>query len=457
MIITMKEKSMVNDLTTGSVWRQLIVFALPFMLANLLQTLYTTVDAVIVGQFVGSEALAAVSTCGTLVEFYTLTGMGFATGGQIVVAQLVGKGDREAVSKSVGTLFTLLLGGGLILSLFCLMTLDWQMNLLNVPAESWVAGRYYTMTSACGFVLVYGYNCVSNILRGMGDSKRPLVFVAIASGMNIILDLLFVIGFHWGAFGAALATITGQGFSFVVSLIYLYRHREGFGFDFKPKSFIPTKKIAGVLTRIGSPMALQFSAIILSLLFVNSKINNYGVAAAAVTGIGTKLDNILRIVTNSMGTAGASMIAQCVGAGKRDRVPLVTNTILLVCVTGSTALALVVFFFPTQVFGLFNQEPAILEYGRMYRWVVLIVFVSMGFRSAYNAVVNGIGYTSLGLFSCLMDGVFARIGFAVLLGEVLAFGIMGFWIGSALAGVVSVAIGGIYYYSGRWKTRRLIT
>lgn len=455
--VAVKETTMARDLTVGTVWKQLLLFALPFMLANLLQTLYTMVDAVIVGQFVGAEALAAVTTCGTLVEFYTLTGMGFASAGQIVVAQFIGKGDSKAVSRTIGTLFSMLLGFAVTMSVLCLLLADVQLGWLNVPAESLVAGRYYTMTSACGFVLVYGYNCVSAILRGMGDSKRPLVFVAIASGMNVALDLLFVVGFHWGAFGAALATIMGQGFSFLVSIIYLYRRRDAFGFDFKLRSFNPDKKSLGLLLRLGAPMALQFSAIILSMLYVNSCINVYGVAATAVTGIGSKLNNVLRIVSNSMGTAGSAMVAQCVGAGKRERVPKVVNCILLVCQAEAVLCALIVFFFPRQVFGLFNRDAEVLALSELYRGAAAVGYLTFGLRAAYNSVVNGIGFASLGMVSGLMDGVVARIGLAVLLGSVLGYGIQGYWYGSALAGAVSAAIVGCYYYSGKWKRRELIT
>ena len=448
---------MARDLTTGSVWKQLIIFALPFMLANLLQTLYTMVDAMIVGQFVGAEALAAVTSCGTLVEFYTMIGIGFASAGQIIIAQYLGRRDQQAVSLMIGTLFTCLLSFAVVMSVFCLATVNLQLDWINVPAESLEAGRRYTITCACGFLFIYGYNCVSSILRGMGDSKRPLVFVAIASCMNVLLDLLFVVGFHWGAFGAALATIMGQGFSFVVSLIYLFRRRDAFGFDFRPRSFLPTRKSFGMLIRLGTPMALQYAAILISMLFVNAQINAYGVAAAAVTGVGSKLEGILRIVSNSMGTAGSAMVAQCVGADKRDRVPKVVNCILLVCQTEAVLFSLLLFCFPQQVFGLFNRDAEVLALSVMYRIPAIIGYLGFAFRAAYNSVVNGIGFASLGMVSGMLDGVVARIGLAMLFGSVLGFGIQGYWIGSALAGYVSALIAGIYYYSGRWKTRELIT
>jgi Na+-driven multidrug efflux pump len=276
----------------------------------------------------------------------------------------------------------------------------------------------------------------------MGDSKRPLVFV---------------VGCNMGAFGAALATVMGQAFSFVVSIIYLYRHRVAFGFDFRPQSFVPSWNSMKLLLRLGAPMALQFSAITVSMMYVNSLINVYGVAAAAVTGVGSKLDSILRVVANSMGTAGSAMVAQSMGAGKKERVSKVVNCILIVCQSYALVCCLIVFFFPKVVFGLFNTDPEVLALAPLYRGVAVVTYASFGLRAAYNSVVNGIGFASLGLVSGLMDGVVARIGLALLFGTVLGYGILGFWYGSAAAGFVSAAIVGIYYYSGKWKTFQLIT
>ncbi len=452
-----EEQTMVRDLTEGSVWKKLITFALPFMLANLLQTVYTMVDAVIVGRYVGAEALAAVTNCGTLNDFYMLLGMGFGSAGQVLIGQFVGQRDFKAVSQTIGSLFTFLFCLGAAAMIFCISLLEQQLNWLNIPAESMADARSYTLTCICGIIFIYGYNCVSSILRGMGDSKRPLIFVAIASVMNLVLDLFFVVGLNLGAFGAALATVMGQGFSFVVSIIYLYHHRVAFGFDFKPASFIPARGTLKMLLRLGAPMALQFSVITISMLYVNSLINVYGVAAAAVTGVGAKLESFLRVVSNSMGTAGSAMVAQSLGAEKKERVPKVVNCVLLVCQAYAAVCCLIIFLFPKGVFGLFSTSEEVLAMAPQYRGVAIVTYLGFGFRSAYNAVVNGIGFASLGLVSGMMDGVVARIGLALLFGSVLGYGIQGFWYGSAMAGYISAAIVGVYYYSGRWKNHRLIT
>ncbi len=453
----MSEKSMIRNMTEGSVTRQLISFSLPFLLANCLQTLYTMVDTLVVGRFAGKEGLAAVAACGELIMFYTMIGMGIASAGQIIIAQFVGKNDRVSLQRIIGTLLTFLTALALCLSVVCILATDLQLSLINMPAEAMTEARNYTLISAAGLVFVFGYNAVSSILRGMGDSKRPLLFIAIASVMNLVLDLLFVVGFRWGAAGAALATVLGQAFSVVASLFYLYRRRESFGFDFKRESFRPVKEYLMMILRLGLPMAAQFAAVLISVLFVSSRINLFGVAATAANGVATKFENILRIVSNSVGAAGSAMVAQNIAAKKTRRVSQILGCVLLICTVWSALCALAIFVFPEQIFSFFNTDPEVLAYASVYAPAGALCYLSNGLRGTANCLINGIGFASLALVSGLIDGVIARIGFSLLLGYTAGLGLQGFWFGSALAGYVPVVIGLVYYLSGRWKTHKLIT
>jgi putative MATE family efflux protein len=453
----MQEKTMIRNMTEGPVAHQLITFALPFLLANCLQTFYTMVDTFVIGRFAGKVGLAAVSNCGELVTFYSMIGMGLASAGQIIIAQFVGKNDHDAVRKTIGTFFSFLMIVAVCLSVVCIALVDWQLDLINLPEESLSAGRSYMLVSAAGFIFVFGYNAVSSVLRGMGDSKRPLVFVAIASVMNLLLDLLFVVVFHWDAFGAALATVLGQAFSVVASVIYLYHRRESFGFDFKPSSFRIDRQYLSMILRLGVPMAAQFAAVLLSVLFVSSRINLFGVSAAAANGVAAKLENIVRIVTNSIGTAGSAMIAQNIAAKKTKRVSQILGWVLLIGGIWSLLCALTIGLFPQKIFAIFNTDSEVLAYASQYAPAGALGYMSNGLRGAANCLINGIGFASLALVSGLIDGVFARIGFSLLFGYALHMGLFGFWLGSAMAGYVPVVIGLVYYLSGRWKTRKLIT
>lgn len=327
---------------------------------------------------------------------------------------------------------------------------------MNTPAESYAGARAYTLVCFAGLFFVFGYNVVSATLRGMGDSRRPLLFIAVAAVANLILDLIFIAVFHWGPFGAALATVIGQGLSFVISLIYLYHRREAFGFDFKRESFRVHKSRLIPMVKIGCPMALQYSAVALSMLFVKSYINSYGVLASTVTGVGDKLRSMASIITRAMGTAGSSMVGQNIGAGKLDRVKRVVAVSAAVCLSACLVLSAVVLLFPEAIFSVFNTEPEVLAMARDYMPSLAIAFLTLAAMAPFNAVVNGTGFATLAMTIGLVDGVIARVGLSILLGVYLDWGIKGFWYGNALAGFVAAAIGGAYFFSGKWKTRRLL-
>ena len=450
------EKTMIQDLTTGSVPKLLIRFATPFALSNLLQTVYSLVDMVVIGQFVGSAGLSAVSIGGEILHFVTFLCMGFSTAGQILISQFVGKGDRTAIAKTIGSMFSFILGMSLVLSVLGVALTDTALGWLNTPAEALTEAHNYTLVCMCGCFFIFGYNIVSSILRGMGDSKRPFIFISAAAIINLILDLVFVAGLGMGSFGAALATVIGQAASFIGSIIYLYVRRDAFGFDFRPASFRIEKDTLMLLLKLGVPMAVQFSAIGVSGLFVNAFINEYGVVASAVNGVGSKLGSIMVIFTNALSAAGSSMIGQNLGAGKPERVQQVVRTTRIITISAAVLLTIPVVLAPETVFGLFNKDPEVLAMSHVYVPYAVLNFFGFALRNPYNALINGLGFATLSLVSGLLDGVVGRIGLSLLFGVVLNGGIQGLWLGCMLAGYVPFVIGFVYYHSGRWKNRKLI-
>ena len=448
---------MIRDLTQGSVTRLLLVFSYPLLLSNLLQTVYNMVDMIVIGQFVGKAGLSAVSIGGDLLHLLTFLAMGFANAGQVILSQYIGAGNRERVKGTIGTMFTLLGAAAVVLTVVCALLLDTFLGWMNTPAESLLYTRQYGMTCILGMIFIYGYNLVSAIMRGMGDSKRPFLFIAVATVVNLVLDLVFVAGLKMGPFGAALATVMGQGVSFIWAIIYLYRRREAFGFDFRPESFKPDMEVLPRLVKLGLPMCLQSAAISISQMFVNSFINSYGVVASAVTGVGNKLAAITAVVTNALSTAGASMVGQNIGAEKYDRIPRIIRVSFLFDMAFAILLSLITACFPRTIFGIFNADPEVLDMAMVYVPVAVLLYLGFGMRSPFFALINGCGNAKLNLAVGLLDGVICRIGLALLLGLALNMGIMGFWLGNAFAGYMPFVVGGVFYLSGAWKTRKLIT
>ena len=444
-------QTMIRDMTEGSVLRKLLLFSLPLMLGNLLQTVYGLADSVIIGQFVGAAGLAAVITGGEAINVITLISMGLASAGQVLIGQHIGRRDYDSISRTVGALFAVLLVTGVAFLLLFVFLDDWVLRALSMPAESYAYGKRYVVTCAMGSFAIVGYNAVAAILRGMGDANRPMVFVAITSVLNILLDLVFVAGLHMDSFGAALATVISQYISFIISLIYLWHRRESLGFNVSRTAMRPARRDVRLVLRLGVPHAVQTGAIWVSMLFIVSLINRYGVAASAANGIAMKLENINRVVCTAMGTAACTIIAQNFGAKKYDRIDSVIRNLLLITFIYCLALGLVIFFFPQPVFSLFTKDADVLLLAALYAPAGFFISLGHSVRIPYMQLANGIGNARLGLIMGLMDGVVMRIGLSLLLGYALNLGLVGFWWGSAIAGFTPAVIGAVYYYSGRWK------
>ena len=447
----MSEKSMRKDLTEGSVPKLLLTFAAPLFVSNALQAVYNIVDMIVVGQVIGGSGMSAVSTGGNILHLLTFVAMGFSSAGQVIIAREVGMRNNDAVKKTIGTLFTLLFAIAVVISVGCYVFRDPLLQVVNTPAEAYQYTMDYTVICILGLIFIYGYNVVSAIMRGMGDSKRPFMFVAIAAVINILLDIVFVAFLNMEVAGAAWATVIGQSFSFIFAMVYLYRHKEGFDFDFQPKSFIPDGKAMEKIVALGVPMALQSAAISISQTVVAAWVNSFGLIASAIAGIIGKLNMMMGILSNSITTAAASMVGQNLGARKYDRIPKI-----LAWGSGSALFleviaAVIVKMHPETIFGLFTSDAAVLTEASVIILPVILNFIGAATRCFAFGIINGSGNSKLNLCVAILDGMIARIGLAYLLGWVFAMGPKGFWLGDALAGFMPLVIGGTYYLLGGWR------
>lgn len=445
------EKQIAKDMTQGPVLRQLAVFALPVALANALQAVYSMVDMVVVGQFVGSAGLSAVGIGGQLLNMFLSIGMGFSVGAQVLLSQQVGAKDHD-LQPTIGTLLTTELIASIIFGLLGVLLSDQLLGIMNTPQEAWADAKAYTIICCLGMVFIYGYNAVCGILRGMGESKLPMIFIAIASLVNLVLDLVFVAGFHMSAAGAALATVMAQGVSFAISLVYLYRNRDRFGFDFKLRSFKPVAERLIPICKLGIPYIAQCLMITCSMMYVNAQVNVYGVTASAVDSIGSKLNSVVNIVIGAISMASATMVGQCFGARKFDRVKQCYRACTAVCMIALVVIGSAYLLFSEQIFSLFSSEESVIAMAPKYMVIAVVWVASIATMTAPYSVVDGVGHAMLGLVISIMDGVVARIGLCILLGRIM--GLEGFWLGNALAGFVSTLMAGAYYYTGRWKNRQ---
>lgn len=452
----MKTNSLIRDLTVGSVVKNMITLSIPFILSNILQAAYSIVDMIVVGQFVGSDGLSAVSNTSQIIVLITSLGIGFTMGGQIVIAQLIGSGKREHVKSAIGNLFNLVVFISILMTVIGIVFSNQILKLIGTPSESYEYSKIFLVISCLGIFFAFGYNMVSAVLRGMGDSKRPFFFIAIASILNIILCVLFVGGFGWGVAGAASATVISQGVSFIISIIYLYKKRDMFEFDFKLNSFKIEKNMLISLARLGFPIGLQSAAINVSMLCVIGFINNYGVVASATFGVGRKIEQTGHIINQAVGYAATSMIGQNMGAQKYSRVKKSVNFTIGVAAVVFSILTVVLIFVPRQAFAIFTEDIRVLDMAKMLSYSLVLAVPANIVISAMNALMQGVGNAKLCFIIAFMDGVVTRITLCYLLGDVLGFGLQGYFYGYALAGYVTAIPGMIYFISGIWKKRRVI-
>ncbi len=451
----MKKHALVRDMTTGKLFPLLISFTIPFMLANLLQTLYTVADLAIVGHSGQSSALAAVSISGQVTILLTLLGGSIANGGQIYIAQLIGQKRKEDLNAAIGTFFSLTLILSLVAMLLGVLLAKPALRWMNTPPEALQAATEYLVVCSLGFVFVFGYNSVCAVLRGMGESRAPTVFVAITAAVNIALDLLLVLVFDFGALGAAVATVISQGTAFAASLVFLYRRRQEACFDFKKSSFAIRGDKLLVMVKLSLPLVTMQIAINVSMIYVTSFINSYGVAAASISGIGNKLYSIVNMVSSAFGAAMATVVGQNIGARRPDRVQRALFISIGINLSFFALVTAVSLLFPEEVFRVFTTEEDVLALAAQYMRIAIWAYLGFTLMQPMLGLINGVGNTPLNLVIGICDGVFARIGLSLGLGSVM--GMWGYFWGYCLAGMVSVILGWIYFFSGRWKNRKLLS
>ena len=447
----MKE-TMIRDMTKGPLFRQLVTYSVPIIVGNILQSLYNVVDMLIVGNYVGAGGLAAAGLGGLMQMLVMMIGMALGFGGQILLSQQVGAGEKENIRRTIGTLLSITFLSAVALGVVGLVLTDLMMKLLNTPAAVWADTRRYYRTCCFGVIFVYGYNGLGSILRGLGQSKLPTFFVAIASVLNILLDYVFVARTSMGVAGAALATVIAQGVSFLFSLTYLVLHRESFGFDFRPSSFRIGRRTLTAILKISAPMMGFTLVMSLATMFINSNINVYGVAASAVDSIGNKLFMVCNCVCMGVYSGGAAIIGQCFGAQLPERIRkafLMTVWLSLIC---RAVVAAVIVCFPERIFGFFTDDGEVLSMAGRFMLIEALMFLGMALAGGPFALFEGLGRTDLEMWAGVLENLVVKVLVSIAMAKLI--GVYGYWLGMAIAGYTTPVCGFIWYWSGRWKKQK---
>ncbi|MDR1324561.1 MAG: MATE family efflux transporter [Treponema sp.] len=439
-----------NDLSQGSVLRKLILFALPFLASNIIQSFYNVADMLIVGNFSGTESMSGVNIGGQITFILTNIVIGLCMGATVLIGQYVGAGNHAALKRVTATIITLLLICSVLITVFMLVFKMPVLRLIRTPPESLEESDRYLTVTVIGVVFIFGYNALSAILRGMGNSKQPFYFVLVACITNVALDLVFVVIFGWDAFGAGLATVISQALSMILCIIYMVKN--SFSFDFKISSF----KIYGdqlrLIFKIGLPTCIQNGITSVSFLFITAIVNIVGgVSASAAVGAVGKFNSFAFMPTLAMSASISAMSAQNIGAGKLGRAVEACRigTIFSVCVT--YLFFAFVQIFPTTILELFGSDPQMIVDGVTYLRSFSFDFLLIPFIFCINGFLMAGGHTMFTLISGMLSAILLRVPVCYMFGVVLDWKLFGVGMGApvASAGVLLVTI--VYLLTGAWK------
>ncbi len=378
-----------SDMTTGEIWRHLLTFSVPMALGLLFQQLYNMVDTLVVGQFVGETAQAAVGTTGSIIN--TIVGFcaGLATGASVLISQRYGAHDMKGLSRAVHTTITMTVGISIISTAIGLLIVEPMLRFMQTPENVWDEAKEYLTIYFSGVTGVLFYNMGSGILRAVGDSRRPLFFLIISAVLNTVLDLVFVLSFHLGVRGVAYATIIAQFVSAGLILLALGREHGAYGLRWRQLG-IDLESLGSIL-RVGLPSSIQSAITAFSNVFVQSYINSFGSACMAGYGVYNKLDAFVLIPAQSISMSSTTFVGQNWGAKKARRAKNGVRTALIMSVAATAVLGLTVLLLSHQLLGFFSPVEEVVAYGARFLRIATPFYVLLCFNQILSGALRGTG------------------------------------------------------------------
>ena len=400
---------MTNDMTTGNPVKLILLFSIPLLIGNIFQQFYSMVDTIIVGRFVGVEALAAVGTTSSMVFLVNGFVMGLTSGFAVLISQKYGAKDEAGVKKAVASSITLSIIATIIVTFISVISAKPLLALMNTPSNIMKDASTYIIILYAGNVAIIFYNMMAAILRALGDSKTPLYFLIVSSVLNIILDLVLIINFKMGVAGAAYATVISQGVSALLCVIYTYKKYKIL--RLKKEDFKVKKKYYRKHLKIGIPMALQFSITAIGIMTVQSAINIFGYTVIASYAAASKVLQLVMQPATTLGVTMATYCGQNIGAKRYDRIKLGVKKCVQISIITSLISAMVLIFLGKYFVMMFvsNPDAEILSYAQQVLNISAIFFIPLGLIFVYRNALQGIGDS----FIPMMAGVYELVARAV--------------------------------------------
>lgn len=436
-----------KDLTVGKEGKLIWRFALPMLIGNVFQQLYQVVDSIIVGNIIGKSALAAVGSTFPIIFALIALIIGLGSGFGVVISQYFGAQQLEKVKRSISTMFIALGLLSIMLSIIGISISTPLLRLLKLPNELMHDATTYLNIYLGGILVMFGYNGTSAVLRGLGDSKTPLVFLMISTIVNIGLDLLFVIVFKWGVAGAAWATVVSTAGAFLTATMYLNRTHAIV--NFKPSQWQFDKTIFKQGVRIGLPTGLQQTFVAFGMMAIMGIVNSFGTDVIAAYSIGFRVDSFAGLPAMALSAALATFTGQNLGAGKEHRVKKGLIATFLMAAVFSVFLISTIIIFREQLVGLFNSDPEVIRIGSEYLTIVNLFYLLFMMMFIFYGLLRGAGATLIPMFISVLSLWIIRVPLSAILSKHM--GETGIWWSIPIAWFIGMTGALIYYLSGKWK------
>ena len=443
-----KQNKFVKDMTKGNPMQLLIQFSLPLLVGNIFQQLYNMVDSIIVGNFVGANALGAIGTTNSLNFFFFSLVAGLSVGIGIIVAQYFGFGDEEKVKDAIGNSIWIITVCSVIMAIIGFVTARPILVLLDTDQVILNDAVAYLKVVSIGIVCVGFYNGVSGILRALGDSKTPLIFLIVASVLNVILDLIFVLSFGWGVVGAGVATAFSQLISALACIIYAYKSNTYF--KLKKKNIKLNGSIIKKSCKLGIPVALQNSLIAFSLIVLQKVVNGYGATFTTAFTVVSRIETLVQQPFMSLGAAVSTYTGQNIGAGLKDRVRKGFNSATLVSSIFSLAVGVVFWIFAPSIASIFGKDADVIRIGANGLRITCCFYIFLGLIYTTRNVLNGAGDAMFSLFTGIVECI-GRVGFAYPMTLIPFMGKYGVFYATGLTWFLNGMFSLIRYKRGKWK------
>ena len=441
-----------TDLTEGKVWKVIVRFAVPLLVGNLLQQFYNITDSIIVGQFLGKEALAAVSASFFIYYFIISLVIGVGSGTTVVISQLFGAKQYQKVQLAFSSFFIFMLVGGIILSIAGIIFAEPVFRLTNTPEEVIPQAVAYFRIYIGGTFRFVTFNSIISILRGVGESVRPMLFIMITTVLNIAFDLLFILVFKWGIEGAARATVVSQGIGMCIALAYVNNTHPLL--SIKKQDMLFDWKLFKESLKIGLPTSVQQCAIALGLIALLGIVNSFGTNTLTAYGAAGKIDTIITQAILTLSGALAAFCGQNIGAGRLDRVKKGVQFTMYTNIALGLLTFAAVYLFGNEMMRIFTKDIDVVAIGKEYLLIIGGFFIVHGALNVYNGALRGAGDTLFPMITSLVCLWLIRIPLAYYLSSWL--GRNGIWWAIGISITIGLIVTFVYYKMGFWKRRRRI-